>query len=234
MSASFKGGSMKIKVTITRQENADYFNTNINDIVDVDFEEYVAAVVASEIGNSNLEACKAQAIAARTFAVSRGVLRGKAISDSSSVAQAYRAKRYNKDIYPNPILAAKATSGYVLMYNNKPITAVYSSCNGCRTISSQEHWGNISPYLISQYDPWDSATGRKKNGHGVGMSQVGAIWAGNHNILYDEILAFYYPNTEIYCNYGEAPIKKFSVPLEEIKNLKEKLYNIKRQLEGKL
>jgi len=77
---------MEIQVQITRQENADYFNVKINDIVKVDFEQYVAAVVASEIGNSPLEACKAQAVAARTYAVKRGVLRGKPISDSSLVA----------------------------------------------------------------------------------------------------------------------------------------------------
>jgi peptidoglycan hydrolase-like amidase len=50
---------VKIKVEITRQENAEYFNTFIGDIVEVEFEEYVAAVVASEIGNGPLEACKA-------------------------------------------------------------------------------------------------------------------------------------------------------------------------------
>ena len=50
---------MKIKIKLTRQENAEYFQVKINDIVEVNFEEYVAAVVASEIGNSNLEACKA-------------------------------------------------------------------------------------------------------------------------------------------------------------------------------
>jgi peptidoglycan hydrolase-like amidase len=50
---------MKISVQITRQENANYFNKNINDIIQVEFEEYVAAVVASEIGNASLEACKA-------------------------------------------------------------------------------------------------------------------------------------------------------------------------------
>ena len=77
---------MKIKVKITRQENATYFNANVGDVVEVEFEEYVAAVTASEIGNGQLEACKAQAIACRTFAVNRGVLRGREISDSSSVA----------------------------------------------------------------------------------------------------------------------------------------------------
>ena len=50
---------MKIQVQLTRTENAEYYNVEVNSIVEVEFEEYVAAVVASEIGNSYLEACKA-------------------------------------------------------------------------------------------------------------------------------------------------------------------------------
>ena len=42
---------MKIKVKITRQENATFFNCAIDDIVEVEFEEYVAAVVASEFAS---------------------------------------------------------------------------------------------------------------------------------------------------------------------------------------
>jgi len=86
---------MKIKVKITRQENASYFNCNINDIIEVEFEEYVAAVVASELASGSSEALKAQAVASRSYAMSRGVLDNKVISDASSSAQAYRAPRYN-------------------------------------------------------------------------------------------------------------------------------------------
>ena len=60
-----------IKVKITRAENAEYFKKNIGDVVEVDAEKYVEGVIASEIGNAHIEACKAQAVAARTFALSR-------------------------------------------------------------------------------------------------------------------------------------------------------------------
>ena len=61
-----------IRVKITRQENEEYFGCMIGETVEVDFEQYVAGVVASEVGNAHIEACKAQAVAARTFAMSRG------------------------------------------------------------------------------------------------------------------------------------------------------------------
>ena len=217
---------MNIKVKITREENTKYFNCNIGNIIEVELEQYVAAVVASEIGNSNLIACCAQAIAARTYAINAGVLKGKIISDDSAVAQAYRAPRYNNKTYPNCILAAEQTKGQILAYNDKPISAVYSSCNGGHTVSCEERWGNAKSYLIAQDDPWDAATGKKKNGHGVGMSQVGAIWAGAHNISYNDILAFYYPGTTLRENYGEMP--------QYIKVEKQKIAQLRDQIQQHL
>lgn len=196
----------KISVILTRQENAEHFGVSVGDTVRVDFEEYVAAVTASELASGGLEGCKAQAVAARTFAVSRGVLNGKAISDSSSTAQAYRARRYNAKMYPVPVLAAQETAGQILTYGGKAISAVYSASNGGRTVSSQERWGSIRPYLIAQEDPWDAAAGHKKNGHGVGMSQCGARYAAGLGISYQDILAFYYPGTELSSGYGKGEI----------------------------
>ena len=188
---------MKIPIKITRATNAAHYGCQVDDIVYEELEIYIAAVVASEISNAGLEACKAQAIAARSFAISRGVLEGKTISDSSSEAQAFRADRYNQLAYPNCIAGAKQTAGQVLMYQGKVISAVYSASNGGRTISSEERWGGKRAYLIAQDDPWDAAVSKKKEGHGVGMSQAGCKYAAAHGISHEEILAFYYPHTEI-------------------------------------
>jgi len=48
-----------MKVKITTSENMKYFSCAKDTVVDVDIEDYVACVVASEIGNAPLEACKA-------------------------------------------------------------------------------------------------------------------------------------------------------------------------------
>lgn len=181
-----------MKVKITTSENMKYFSCAKDTVVNVDIEDYVACVVASEIGNAPLEACKAQAVAARTFAVARGVLKGKVISDSASTAQAYRANRIS---YSTCVQAAKDTMGLILTYDGKPISAVYCDANGGRTYSSKEVWGGDKPYLIAREDKWNGS--QKKNGHGVGMSQKGAISAAKQGISYKEILAFYYPNTAL-------------------------------------
>lgn len=50
---------MKIKVKITTAENMKILGCAKDTIHEVEFEDYVAMVVASEIGNAPLEACKA-------------------------------------------------------------------------------------------------------------------------------------------------------------------------------
>lgn len=181
-----------MQVKITTQENMQYYNCAKNTLIDIELEKYVGAVVASEVGNAPIEAAKAQAVAARTFAIQRGVLDGKPISDSASVAQAFRAKRLSG--YETAHLAAELTSCEILEYCGKPISAVFSQSNGGRVRSSQEVWGTEYPYLVSKDDPWDRAT---KNGHGVGMSQTGANDMALWGKSYKEILEFYYPGAKL-------------------------------------
>lgn len=212
---------MDIFVKITRKENAEYFGVSVDSVVQVPFEQYVSAVVASEVGNALLEACKAQAVAARTFAVFKGVLDGKPISDSSATDQAYRANRFDYGMYPNAVRGAESTEGQILTRNGKPIVAVYSANNGGHTVSSLERWGSERPYLIAQDDPWDDSTVR--TGHGVGMSQRGAKAMAKAGKTYREILAFYYPGTELetISKGGDAMvtaeqfIEKVRIPLNE-------------------
>ena len=190
-----------MKVKITTPENMRYYECEHSTVVDVPLETYVAAVVASEIGNAPLEACKAQAVAARTFALARK----EPISDSASVAQAFRAPRIGK--YPICEQAANETAAQVLTYEGKLISAVYSQSNGGRVHSAQEQWGSFKPYLVSKQDPWCKT---KKSGHGVGLCQNGAITAAEEGYTYKEILDFYYPNTIIENNYR--------IVLEEARN----------------
>lgn len=183
---------MDIKVKITREENAKYYNVNLGDIVTVDFDDYVCGVVASEIGNSDVEACKAQAVAARTYAY-RCI--NTSISDSSSTAQAFRAPRAFSNSYKNARKGTADTSGQVLYYNSKLVNPCsYSANNGGRTTSSESRWGSYRAYLIEQDDPWDSGN---KTGHGVGMSQRGIKKAASLGIKYEDMLKFYYPGTSI-------------------------------------
>lgn len=189
---------MKIKVEISSEENRRILNISDSQVMSYDQEDYVATVVASEIGNAGIEACKAQAVAARTYAW-RYCSSEKPISDLSSKAQSFRLSRYKNISFKNAQTATSATKGSLLTYQGSIIdTCPYSASNGGMIVSAEERWGSNRPWLLSYEDKWDyAATGGDKKGHGVGMSQKGAIYAAEHGRTYEEILSFYYPGCNI-------------------------------------
>lgn len=178
---------MLIKIKLSRQENIDYYKSSE---ITLDLEEYLKGVVPSEIGNANIQACAAQAVAARNFAVNTVKNKGY-ITDKSSIDQAFRASRLTG--YPNAYKGIEMTAGELLYYKNKIAKCYYSSSNGGRTTSSKDRWGGTNyPYLISQNDPYDKGNG---GGHGVGLSQNGAKNRAAAGHSYKDILSFYFPGT---------------------------------------
>ena len=156
---------MLLELSLKKESNQSYFNSSI---ISIELEDYVAGCVAQEIGNAHIEACKAQAIAARTNCQPY-IKKQTAISDQSSTFQAFEGSKIN---YENPNKAAKDTKSIVLTYNGKiAIPASFSANNGGKIVSSAERWGGTREWLISKNDPYDVG---KKTGHGVGMSQRGA------------------------------------------------------------
>ena len=189
-----------IQIKLTRAQNAAHYKVPVGTVVTVPFETYLLGVVPAEVGNAPLEACKAQAIAARTYALPY-LRNAAAISDASATAQAYRVERASDPAYNNAHHGVIDTAGLVLYYDGRPLKSCpFSKSNGGRTTSNAERWGSAPlPYLPAQDDPWDlAATGGTKKGHGVGMSQEGTIYAaGTLDKTCEEILAFYYPGCEI-------------------------------------
>ena len=120
-------------------------------------EKYLYGVVAYEMSNSfPLEALKAQAVAARCYAIKRlEGTRGSTydIGDTSG-DQVY--KGYNPG-YTNVIKAVDATEGQVLTHNNSIITAYFAASNGGQTDRTENVWSAALPYFNIQNDPYDLA-----------------------------------------------------------------------------
>lgn len=182
---------MDIRVKITRNGAAR--------VVTLDVEEYLRGVVPSEMKQSwHIEALKAQAVAARTYALTHLQPKKSYDVDDTVACQAYRQNYH----YDATDAAIEATAGEVVRYNGKLAQTVYSASNGGETRSAKERWGTDYPYLPAQKDPWNA--GIKRNGHSVGMSQNGARVAAERGITYQEILAFYYPGTQLE-QYDDEP-----------------------------
>ncbi|BAU43263.1 MULTISPECIES: SpoIID/LytB domain-containing protein [Cyanophyceae] len=120
----------------------------------VDLEEYLYSVVGSEMPASwHLEALKAQAVAARTYALYQRQTSGNTVFDVGNTTrwQAYGGAEKEAS---STIAAVRATRGQVLTYNGQLINAVYHSSSGGHTENSEDVWVSPLPYLrgVPDYD----------------------------------------------------------------------------------
>lgn len=122
----------------------------------LELEAYLLGVVPREIGRrpaSEIEAMKAQAVAARTYAI--GNMNGRASLGFDFYAtvqdQVYGGASDEDSIVSR---AVRETRGEILTHNGRPILAYYSSTCGGRTASIEESWAGRAPlpYLRSVSD----------------------------------------------------------------------------------
>ncbi|USK36327.1 stage II sporulation protein D [Bacillus sp. F19] len=147
------------------------YRTKSEKIEKVPIEDYVLGVVASEMPiNFETEALKAQAIAARTFLVKHmlspkkiGVPSGADISDNHEFHQVYKnleeiEKSWGMKTNTNLAKlksAIAATEGQILVYDGKPIEALFFSTSNGFTENSEDYFRSSIPYLKSVESPWD-------------------------------------------------------------------------------
>lgn len=169
-------------------------NNGITVINDISLEYYLLGVVPSEMPSKwNQEALKAQAIAARSYAIANLGKRGSRGYDLKDTPedQAYGgASAETKETNT----AVKSTLGEVLVYNNKIIPAYYHASAGGHTQNSGGTWNRDLPFLAS-VPSFDSNI--SKSGHGIGMSQYGANNMSKYGYNAYQILNYFYKNVSL-------------------------------------
>lgn len=127
-------------------------------------EEYVKGVLAGEMPISfHEEALKAQAIAARTFAL-KTTDNGKNPIAKDVSAQVYRSekerkKRWGKEFKKNErkiSAAVEATKGEIILFEDEPISAMFFSTSNGKTETAENYSGSDVPYLQSVESPGES------------------------------------------------------------------------------
>lgn len=113
-------------------------------------EDYVRGVVANELspgGYPALEALKAQAIAARTYALRN---RGQFMAQGFDLLPTIRSQVYRglKSEHPLSNRAVDETRGIIATYNGEPINALYTSTCGGRTEDAGNIFNHPVPYLL--------------------------------------------------------------------------------------
>ncbi|MFC4600380.1 SpoIID/LytB domain-containing protein [Cohnella hongkongensis] len=121
-------------------------NQSLAVVNEVPFEQYLYSVVGVEVGQSwPLEAQKAQAVAARTYALFAGTGYQIANVVDTTLSQAYYGIGSEN---ANSTAGVDATAGEVLTYGGKPINAVFSANAGGKTADNRiEIWGGDNSYF---------------------------------------------------------------------------------------
>lgn len=130
-------------------------------LLSMDIEDYVAAAVAGEAGGfKSMEALKAMAVAARTFAranLNRHRAQGYDLCETT----------HCQDLRLNSVdirhrAAAEATAGEILWYNGRPARIFYTEHCGGHTESASAVWPrSAAPYLRGVKDDFCLSAGKQ-------------------------------------------------------------------------
>lgn len=169
------GGEGKDKADLNKVETPRTIKvwiTSEKKVREIDFEEYIACVTASEMpSNFNEEAIKAQSVAARTYAVAKLVKyeqkKPEAHPDApicdTTHCQAYKNEKklielhadgWEESGFKKIKKACKATEGELLYYNGELVMQpLFFSSSGGQTENSEDVFSGAYPYLVSVASP---------------------------------------------------------------------------------
>lgn len=141
-------------------------------VLQLPLEEYLQGIDEVPPGWPD-EALKAQAIAARSYAVAQAIARrnGRTLDDPAydgwsfdvfdsvqdQVYDGYEDRYGNAIEYESRLAAASATAGQVVVYDDEIVRTFYSSSNGGYTAASEDPFANPEPFHIAKPDPFDAA-----------------------------------------------------------------------------
>lgn len=153
--------------------NIPVYLSNQQKVIEVPLELYVRGVVAAEMPpDFELEALKAQAIAARTYIIRKIVMQNfsdvphpdawvtDTVIDQAYLTEEQLRERWSQQEYKKNISrinrAVAETKGQMIVYEGHPIDATYFSTSNGYTENSEEYWTEAIPYLRSVASPWDA------------------------------------------------------------------------------
>jgi stage II sporulation protein D len=144
--------------------------SNLEKVDNVPLETYVAGVVASEMPvEFEMEALKAQALAARTYIVNyklHGDITEEADVTDTVQHQVYKDEAELQKLFGDEYQekmnkikeAVNETKGEVLTYKKELITPAFFSTSNGYTENSEDYWKDELPYLRSVESHWDENT----------------------------------------------------------------------------
>lgn len=152
--------NIHIKKPSMKEPNIKLYLHEQDIVISMKLEEYIKGTVAAEMPASfDIDALKAQAICARTYTIKKltekhPYPKGADLSDDINTCQAYISaanfsahQSERADLLKKIDEAVDSTRGEIMLYNSKPIDALYCSTCGGQTESAGAVWGREIPYL---------------------------------------------------------------------------------------
>lgn len=143
-------------------------DTDTNEIMNLDLEEYIIGVVAAEMPASfNEEALKAQAVAARTYAIYKMKNNSNNydvvtdVSNQSYITLEKMKEKWQEDYekyYEKVAKAVNSTKGKIMLYNSEVIEAYYFSMSNGYTENSELVFNEEKEYLQSVESSYENET----------------------------------------------------------------------------
>ena len=135
----------------------DIVENTIRPILTINVEDYLLGVVPFEMGDSfPLEALKAQAVTARTYALRKSGSSGAYDVEDTTNDQAYRGRTTSSPLSEQAVTETKGLCG---VYRGALASCFYSASNGGQTELGQHVWPTDAPdaygYMDMRDDPYD-------------------------------------------------------------------------------
>ena len=147
------GGSLTLGRAYRGQIEVDVVDGKLRAINIVGLEQYLYGVVPSEMPSTwSAEALKAQALAARSYALATRRIAAPYDVYSDTRSQMYLGIGQETATATS---AVDATKGQVVLHGSKIATTFFFSTSGGETASSLDIWGTALPYLVPVSDPYD-------------------------------------------------------------------------------
>ena len=156
-------------------------DSGITAINHVDLEHYLYSVVGAEAVSSwPIEALKAQAVAARSYALYKRNVESNGIYDVDTTVGTQVYKGLDSE-YTTTHEAVNSTLGQVMTYNNEVILAAFHSSSGGYTENVEDVWSSPLPYLRSVVD-YDHKSPVFEWQEVIPVSKIKSLVAGIGNI----------------------------------------------------
>lgn len=180
------------------EETVSVYIKNEDKVVDMNKSQYLKEVVAAEMPASfEMEALKAQAVAARSYLVSRQNAyrisgtpeehKGADMCTDPTHCKAWISEEKRRESWGTESeknwekikRAVDETKGEVITYNNEVISAVFHSTSSGKTENSKDVWGGDRPYLVSVESPGDAFSPKYKSEKEMSLDEFKKIAKDN-------------------------------------------------------